>query len=139
MRKTVLRSLAVTLLSFFVCVPSLLAQEKVTVSGKVVDETDRPLIAVGVIQKGTTNGVITDTDGNYSITVLKGTTLVYACIGYTTQEKIVTEGGVFNVKLLPDVISLDETVVVGYGVQKKRDVTGSITQVKSEDIANRTS
>ena len=117
---------------------SLAAQTRVTVSGTVVDDQNEPMIGAGVFEKGTTNGVVTDFDGNYSISVPAGATLVFSSVGFTTQEIVVNESRTLNVKLVTDTEMLEETVVVGYGVQKKSDVTGSISQVKSEDIQNRT-
>ena len=117
---------------------SLAAQTRVTVSGTVVDDQNEPMIGAGVFEKGTTNGVVTDFDGNYSISVPAGATLVFSSVGFTTQEIVVTESRTLNVRLVTDAEMLEETVVVGYGVQRKSDVTGAISQVKSEDIQNRT-
>lgn len=117
---------------------NLSAQERVRVEGRVVDEQNQPMITVGVVQKGTTNGVVTDIDGNYSISVPAGSTLEFLSLGYRTEERTVDGDAVINVRLFADIISLDETVVVGYGVQKKSDITGSISQVKSDEISNRT-
>ena len=117
---------------------SLAAQTRVTVSGTVVDDQNEPMIGAGVFEKGTTNGVVTDLDGNYSISVPAGATLVFSSVGFTTQEIVVNESRTLNIKLETDAEMLEETVVVGYGVQKKSDLTGAISQVKSEDIENRT-
>ncbi|MBR5055045.1 MAG: TonB-dependent receptor [Bacteroidales bacterium] len=96
------------------------------------------MIAVGVVQQGTTNGVITDLDGKYSITVPAGATIVFSSVGYVTQEIVANTTSTVNIVLATDNLMIEETVVVGYGVQKKSDVTGAISQVKAEDIANRT-
>ena len=115
------------------------AQNRVTVSGRVFDETNQPMIGVAVVQQGTTNGVATDLDGNYSIQAPVGSTLLFTSIGYVDQTYVVPAGGgTFNPTLQPDTEMLEETVVVGYGVQRKSDVTGSISSVKSDDIANTT-
>ena len=95
-----------------------------------------PMIGVSVLEKGTTNGVITDIDGNYSLSVGQGATMVYSYVGYVTQEKQAV-AGVMDITLKEDNEMLDEVVVVGYGVQKKSSVTGAISQVKAEDIQNR--
>jgi TonB-dependent starch-binding outer membrane protein SusC len=112
------------------------AQNAVRVSGKVTDGQNEPLIGASVFQKGTNNGAVTDIDGSYTITLPQGATLVYSCIGFLTQEKTAMEG-VINVMMTEDQKLLDEVVVVGYGVQKKSDLTGAISSVKSEDIENR--
>ena len=117
---------------------SLAAQPRVTVSGTVVDDQNEPLIGAGVFEKGTANGVVTDVDGKYSISVPAGATLVFSSVGFATQEIVATESRTLAVRMAMDTEMLEETVVVGYGVQKKSDLTGSISQVKSEDIENRT-
>ncbi|MBQ9172270.1 MAG: TonB-dependent receptor [Bacteroidales bacterium] len=122
-----------------VSVTSLFAQQRVTVSGTVFDESNLPMVGVGVMQKGTTNGVATDLDGKYTISVPAGSTLVFSSIGYLEQEiSAPANGGTLNVSLLPDTQTIEETVVVGYGVQKKSDLTGSISSVKEVDLSNRT-
>ena len=137
MRNSVLRKMAALTLSILIGLP-LFAQQRVTISGRVVDDQNEPLIAVGVVQQGTTNGVITDLDGNYSITVPAGATIQFSSVGYVTQEIVATTTTTVNITLATDNLMIEETVVVGYGVQKKSDVTGAISQVKAEDIANRT-
>ncbi|GAA6484542.1 TonB-dependent receptor [Bacteroides uniformis] len=117
--------------------PFLLAQNQIKVSGKVTDDLKESMIGVSVFEKGTTNGVITDLDGNYMLSVKEGAVIVYSYIGYVTQEKKAVPG-VMNVTLKEDTKTLDEVVVVGYGVQKKSSVTGAISQVKTEDMQNRT-
>jgi len=109
----------------------------VTVQGTVVDASNVPLMGVGVIQKGTTNGVVTDLDGKYSLSLPKGATIEYSYIGYTTVERTASSSTTINITLEEDNLTLEETVVVGYGVQKKSSVTGAISSVKSEDIMNR--
>ncbi len=104
-----------------------------SVSGVVTDKTGEPLIGVNVLEKGTTNGNITDMDGRFSLTVDKGKTLVFSYIGYITQE-VKVSGNVLNVTLLDDTQSLDEVVVVGYGTVKRSDLTGSLTSVDSRKL-----
>ena len=128
--------MAAIALAMLVFIPSALAQ-KVSVSGRVVDEKGQPVISAGVVEKGTTNGAITDLDGKYSMSVQPGATLVFSFVGCETQE-IPDAKGVVNVVLKEDTRLLEEVVVVGYGVQKKSSLTGSVSQVKSEDIENRT-
>ena len=101
-----------------------------------VSDAEGPVIGATVTEKGNpSNGVITDIDGNYSINVQPGATLVFTYIGYMTQEIAVGNQSVINVTLAEDSESLEEVVVVGYGVQKKKLVTGATVQVKGEDIA----
>lgn len=131
--------LAAAVMSFFVGLPSAYAQQKVTVSGTVLDEKGEPVLGGGVVQKGSTaNGCVTDLDGKFSITVTKGSTIEFSCIGYIPQEFVADSDKQVVIKLELDNLSIEETVVVGYGVQKKSDLTGSISSVKSEDIENRT-
>ena len=137
MRKSLFQRLMMASLALLIGV-SLAAQPKVTLSGQVVDDFGEPLMGVGVIQQGTTNGVATDLDGMYSITVPAGAVVEFSYISFKPQTFVAEKTMTLNVKLLPDTEMLEETVVVGYGVQKKSDVTGAISQVKSEDIANRT-
>ncbi len=106
------------------------------VTGSVLSATDNePLIGVSVLVKGTTNGAITDIDGNFSVpNVQSGQTLVFSYIGYLSQE-VKYVGQAISVLLKEDAKALDEVVVVGYGVQKKKLVTGATVQVKGENIA----
>ena len=108
-----------------------------TVSGKVVDKAGAPLMGAGVVVKGTTNGVITDLDGNYSIKVEDNATLVVSYIGYISQEVEVGGRAVINFTLEDDTTTLDDVVVVGYATMKKRDLVGAVDQVGSEVIGNR--
>lgn len=107
------------------------AQNRVT--GTVKDKTGMPLPGVNVLEKGTTNGSITDVDGKYIINVEKGKTLQFSYIGFTTQEITVNKSTI-NVTLQEDLQALDEVVVIGYGSMSRKDVTSSITSVKAEDM-----
>ena len=130
-------SLAMVMLLLFL--PSMAikaASQSLTVSGVVTSATDKmPLIGVSVLVKGTTNGTITDFDGNYSLGVEKGQTLVFSYIGFVTQEIVVADQKTLNVEMKEDTETLEEVVVVGYGVQKKKLVTGATVQVKGESLA----
>ncbi|WP_207155459.1 SusC/RagA family TonB-linked outer membrane protein [Prevotella herbatica] len=117
------------------CLPTW-AQELMNVSGRVVDDTQEPMIGVSVVEKGTTNGSVTDLDGVFKLKARKGATLVISYIGYATQE--VKAGQNLKIVIKEDSKILDDVVVVGYGIQKKSSVTGAISQVKAEDIENRT-
>lgn len=112
------------------------AQTNSKVSGVVLSATDNlPLIGVNIVQKGTTNGVVTDIDGNFEFSVPSNATLTISYIGYVEQEvKVTSATRRFNVLLREDSQTLDEVVVVGYGVQKKKLVTGATVQVKGDDI-----
>ena len=107
------------------------ATKKIT--GTVVD-SQGPVIGASIIEKGTSNGVVTDFDGNFSLSVKPGATIVVSYIGYETQEIKVGDQSSFNITLKDDNAILDEVVVVGYGVQKKKLVTGATVEVKGEDI-----
>jgi len=107
------------------------AQNRVT--GTVKDKTGMPLPGVNVLEKGTTNGSITDVDGKYIINVEKGKTLQFSYIGFTTQEITVNKSTI-NVTLQEDLQALDEVVVIGYGSMSRKDVTSSITTVKSDKL-----
>lgn len=136
-RKT--RNVALALMAFLASGISMLAQQRVSVSGVVSDETNQPAVGVGVIQKGTTNGVATDLDGKYTISVPAGATLVFASVGYRDYEVVVpASGGTINVNLELDTETIEEIVVVGYGVQRKSDLSGAISTVKESDLSDRT-
>ena len=136
-RHTGLKRLAWPVLFLLMCVPFALAQSPAKVTGKVIDDLGEPMIGVSVQVKGTTSGAITDIDGNYSVNVEPGATLVFSYVGYIPQEHVV-KGGTLNVTLKEDTETLEEVVVIGYGVQKKSSVTGAISQVKAADMENRT-
>lgn len=110
-------------------------QQKQTVSGVVKDSTGEPIIGANVREKGNQgNGTITDIDGNFSLGVGPGATLEVSFIGYKTIEVESVTGKPLNIVLEEDSETLDEVVVVGYGVQKKSDVTGSVTSVNKERL-----
>ena len=136
-RHTGLKRLVLPVLFLLMCVPFALAQSPAKVTGKVIDDLGEPMIGVSVQVKGTTSGAITDIDGNYSVNVEPGATLVFSYVGYIPQEHVV-KGGTLNVTLKEDTETLEEVVVIGYGVQKKSSVTGAISQVKAADMENRT-
>ncbi|AHW58830.1 TonB-linked outer membrane protein, SusC/RagA family [Draconibacterium orientale] len=106
------------------------------VSGKVTDNSGAPLPGVTVVVKGTNNGVITDTDGSYSLSdVSPDNTLIFSFIGMQSQEVAVGNQTVINITMEVDVIGIEEVVTIGYGVQKKTTVTGAISTVKGEELA----
>jgi hypothetical protein len=108
------------------------------VTGTVSDDSGIPLPGASVIVKGTTNGTVTDFDGNYSIEVGTGGTLVFSYIGYKTIEVSVDGKSTINTTLPIDATQLDDVVVVGYGTQKKSEVTSSISQISGKDFQTST-
>lgn len=107
------------------------------VTGTVTDASSEPIIGASILEKGTTNGVITDFDGNFTLTVKQGATLEISYVGYKTVT-VVANQPTLNVVMQEDSQALEELVVVGYGVQKKSNLTGAISQVKAGDLENRT-
>jgi TonB-dependent SusC/RagA subfamily outer membrane receptor len=115
----------------------LSAQSRIKVSGTVFDTGNEPLIGVSILEKESgNNGTITDVNGQYTLTVSQGSTIVFSYIGYITQEHAAVSS-TLNVTLTEDTKSLDEVVVIGYGVQKKSNVTGAISSLKAEDLIAR--
>ena len=115
------------------------AQNNITIKGQVIDAaTNESLIGVSIQEKGTTNGTITDMNGNYSLTAANNSTLVFSYIGYQTVElKASAANGV--IKLKEDSETLQEVVVVGYGVQKKVNLSGSVSAIEGDQIASKPS
>lgn len=106
-----------------------------SVSGSITNETNEAMPGVNILVKGTTIGTVTDSEGRYKLDSPDGTsTLVFSFIGYTTQEISISDRSVIDVQLLPDIRSLNEVVVVGYGTQKRAEVTAAVTSVKTEDF-----
>ena len=126
-----LRPFALFMAPFLMNVSWAFAQ--LTVTGNAQSTSGEPLIGVNVVEKGTTNGTVTDLDGNFSLRTEKGKTLVFSYIGFVAQENVV-KGTRMNVTLLEDTETLDEVVVIGYGSMQRKDVTSSITSVKAEDL-----
>ena len=114
------------------CVTLMYAQSS-EISGNVVDGTGEPIIGATVMEKGTSNGVITDFDGNFTIKVEANTTLVFTYIGFQTQELPAQDG--MKVVMQDDALALNEVVVTGYTVQRKADLTGAISTVSVDEIA----
>ena len=127
MKSKLFTCLAMLLVSF-----SLLAQTK-RVSGTVVDNIG-PVQGVSVVEKGTNNGVVTDLDGNFSISIRKGSVLSFSSIGFKTVEITVDDRNVYNVTLEEDQFLLDDVVVVGYGTMKKSDLSGASASLKENDL-----
>lgn len=131
------RRLIIALLAFL-SFNLALAQEK-TVSGTVTSSEEGPLPGVNVLVKGTTIGTVTDIDGNYRISVPgEESILVFSSIGYTSEELEIGNRSTIDLQMVPDIQSLSEVVVVGYGTQERRDLTGAVSSVDAtsyEDMA----
>ena len=113
--------------------------QNVTVKGKVTDSRGEPVIGATVmLSSNQTVGTQTDLSGNYSISVPSNASLIFSCVGYATQTVALAGRSVIDIVLAEDTEFLEETVVIGYGVQKKSDVTGAIASVKESDLENRT-
>ncbi len=111
------------------------SEDQQQVTGTVIDaETGTPIPGANVIEKGSTNGTTTDFDGNYSITVSSDATLTFSYIGFQNKEISVDGQTTINATLSQDVTALDEIVVVGYGTQRKQDLTGAISVVKTDEL-----
>ena len=109
-----------------------------TITGKVVDENGEPIPGASISIKGTANGTLSDSNGNYTLpNVPDGTTLVYSFIGTKTQEIVISGRTSINVTLVSNNISLEETVVIGYGSVKKSNLTGAVSKITSEAIQDR--
>lgn len=114
---------------------SVLKPQKITIKGIVTDENGVPLPGANILEKGTSNGTQTDFDGNYTLNVENtNAILVVSYVGYVKQEVTVGNNKTLNITLVEDAAALDEVVVVGYGTQRVKDVTGSVVQVTSEDF-----
>ncbi|HEX9826159.1 MAG TPA: TonB-dependent receptor [Flavobacteriaceae bacterium] len=116
----------------FMCTSGYAQERKV--SGTVTDLSNLPLPGVNVIVKGSQRGTSTDFDGNYSISVSPGEILVFSYIGFKTKEIEIGNNNSYNVSLEADNSQLDEVVVIGYGTQKRKDVTGAVASIKSENF-----
>lgn len=123
------------MMSLILSVSCFAVYAQTSVSGTVVDDSGEPLIGVSIMVKGTTNGSITDFDGNFTLSnVTAKDVLVFSYIGYGTKEITVANQKVLKVVLSEDTKALDEVVVVGYGQMKKNDLTGSVSSVDNEKL-----
>ena len=114
--------------------PVVAYAQSISVSGTVVDDLGEPILGANIIQKGTTNGVLTDIDGNFSLKAPNGATLVVSYIGYETVEVKVTGTKPMQIVLAEDVKALEDVVVIGYGTQRKEAITGSVASVSSAKL-----
>ena len=107
------------------------------VKGVVVDQAGQPVTGAFVLQKGTSNGTVTNVDGQFNLDVPSDAVLEVSCLGYVTQEVAVAGKSQLNVVLAEDTELLEEVVVVGYGTTKKENLTGAVSVVSSDAISNR--
>src|SRR5574344_2768528 len=127
-----------TVVAMMLFTVTLFAQP-VRITGKVIDAAGLPVVGAAVLQAGTTNGAATDLDGAFTLNVPKGADVEVSFIGYVTSKFTVDNQTIYNIVLVEDTELLEETVVIGYGVQKKSDLTGAVASVRSEDLQNRSS
>lgn len=109
--------------------------ETVTVSGRLTDSRGEALIGASALVKGTTNGVVTDIDGKFSLTVHKGETIEFSCLGFLSQDYKALRTTTLEIKLRDDSVLLEEAVAVGYGTTSRKNLTTAIATVKTENIA----
>lgn len=109
----------------------------ITVTGQVVDATGETVIGANITVKGTTNGTVTDFDGNFSLNVPQGSTIVVNYIGYVPQEIAIANANPLKIVMSEDVQKLDEVVVIGYGTRQRKSITGAVDQVNNEVFENR--
>ncbi len=127
------------LIGFFLFLTSGVMAQTVNVSGKVTGaSTGEGIPGANVVVKGTTVGTITDANGNFSLTAPSNGTLVITFIGFQSAEIAIAGRSIINVSLVEETIGLDEVVAIGYGVIKKRDLTGAVSSVKADDISKTT-
>lgn len=112
----------------------VITQQKKTITGVVTDDLGEPIIGANVIEKGTTNGIITDIDGKFTLEVAPGAVVQVSYIGYNTQEVKVGNQSTLAIQLVEDTQALSEVVVVGYGVQRKVTTTGAVTKLEGDEI-----
>ena len=123
--------------AFVLCSGNAFAQNR-SLSGKVVDGTGAPVVGAAVMVAGnSSNGTVTDMEGQFKMTVPSNATLIVSCLGFADKQVQVGNLSVITITLEEDVTYLDETVVIGYGVQKKSDLTGAVASVREDDLKNR--
>lgn len=118
-------------------VPGISQQKNLPIKGSVVDETGMPVIGANIYIKGTTNGTITDVDGNFNLEVPENAVLSVSYIGYLSKDVKVGKDKIVSIMLSEDTQKLDEVVVIGFGTQKKINLTGSVASISAEELAER--
>ncbi|WP_320975139.1 TonB-dependent receptor [Bacteroides sp.] len=134
MRNNVLKKVMCILWMLILAVVSTTASAQGKKVTGTVSDTNGPLIGVNVMVKGTNTGTITNVDGNFSLEVPQNAVLIFKYVGYNPIEKVVGNNSILNIQMTEDSQQLDEVVVVGYGIQRKSDLTGSVTSVKAEEL-----
>ncbi len=134
MKKTCTKGLLIVFISFLNISVFAQSTSKITINGSVVNESGIALPSANVIEKGTSNAAITDFDGNFSINVLPNATLIFSYIGMEKLELRIKDNSFLEVVLRENVQELDQVVVVGYGTQKKEEITGSVVSVQGSEI-----
>lgn len=129
-----LKKFTLLLLANLCFVVTVLAQAPVIIKGKITDDAGNPLSGVSVVVKGTSNGATTDNNGNFQISAPSNGILVITSVGYIAKEVKINSQSTINISLIDESKDLENVVVVGYGTQRKRDVTGAITRVGSEAL-----
>ena len=119
----------------FLAITCVVHAQKKQVTGVVKDNIGEPLPGASIVVKGTANGVTSDFDGNFTISASSSGILVISYIGYKSLEVVVGNNNAISVVLEADVASLDEVVVVGYGTQKKKDLSGAVSTVSGEALS----
>lgn len=131
-----MKNMRTLLLMIFAVLSLSVSAQTITLNGNVKDTTGEPIIGASIVEKGnTTNGTITDLDGNFSLKVPANATVVISYIGMKTQEIAIKGKSKIDVTLSDDAKALDEVVVIGYGTAKRKDITGSVASVNSETLA----
>lgn len=130
--KTKFKGILIFLLAF---VAQLSFAQQRLITGKVTDNNGLPVAGCNISEKGSTNGVSSNFDGEFAINSSVGKTLVISYVGYTTQEKTIVDSRPLSIVLQEDISLLDEVVVVAYGTQKKEEITGAVTNIKAEKLA----
>jgi len=130
-----MQKLKTFIMSMIISTCCMMTYAQTRVTGNVVDAFGESVIGASILEKGTSNGTITDIDGNFSLSVSQGAILQISYIGYISQEVTVT-GQPLSIILLEDTKTLDEVVVVGYGTMRKKDLTGSVIQINPDKIAD---
>lgn len=131
--------LKLTFLFFAACFISInaSAQEKISVSGTVTDSSEQPLPGVAVVEQGTTNGITTDIEGKYTISVDANAVITFTFMGMETKNVLVNGQTAIDVILAESSLMLDEVIAVGYGVQKKETLTGAVGSIKPDELVQR--
>lgn len=117
-----------------VIVKEQVEQQKKQITGTIIDKDGEAIIGANIIEKGTSNGTVTDVDGNFSLSVEDNAVIQISYIGYLSQEIQTANRTNFDIILAEDTQALEELVVVGYGVQKRRDITGAVVSIKPDDM-----